>query len=70
VFFFGFGSFSSCFLYEVLDEEVQHASALLRLGDVKVAFGVLFGVSFKGFPFCFVISPLFQVFETSLPLLI
>jgi hypothetical protein len=39
---FGFLSFFSSFLYDVLDENVCHAKALLKLGDVQVTFWILF----------------------------
>jgi hypothetical protein len=39
---FGLVAFSSSFLQGVLDEDVYHVDALLKLGDVHVAFGILF----------------------------
>jgi hypothetical protein len=39
---FGFGSFFSSFLQEVLDEDVRHGDVLSKLGDVQVTFGILF----------------------------
>jgi hypothetical protein len=39
---FGFDCFSLSFLQKVLNENVHHVDELSRLGDVHVAFGVLF----------------------------
>jgi hypothetical protein len=39
---FGFASFASSFLQKVLGKDVQHVDMLPKLGDVKVAFGILF----------------------------
>jgi hypothetical protein len=39
---FGFDYFSLSFLQKALDENVHHVDELLRLGDVHVAFGILF----------------------------
>jgi len=49
--------FFSSFLQEVLDEDVRHGDVLSKLRDVQVAFGIFFGISFKGFPIYFVASP-------------
>jgi hypothetical protein len=38
---FGSNSFFLSFLQKVLDENVRHANALPKLGDVQVAFGIL-----------------------------
>jgi hypothetical protein len=39
---FGFVSFSSSFLQDVLDEDVRHANLFSRSEDVQVAFKILF----------------------------
>jgi hypothetical protein len=39
---FRFVSYSSCFLQYALHEDVCHLKALLKLGDVQVAYGILF----------------------------
>jgi hypothetical protein len=39
---FGYTSFTSSFLQEVLIEDVWHANVFPRLKDVQVAFGILF----------------------------
>ncbi len=39
---FGYMLFSSSILQDVLDEDVHHVDVLPRLGDVHVAFKILF----------------------------
>jgi hypothetical protein len=36
------GSFFSYFLLKALDEDVHHVDAFPKLGDIHVAFGILF----------------------------
>jgi hypothetical protein len=37
---FGFASFSSSFLQDVLNEDVCHVEMLPKLGDVEIVFGI------------------------------
>jgi hypothetical protein len=62
---FGFVAFFFSFLENVLDENVYHVDVLLKLGDVHVAFGILFDVSHKGLLICFVFFRPFQVSDAS-----
>ncbi len=67
---FGSGSFFSSFLQEVLDEDVRHGHVFLKLGDVQVAFGILFQCFIQRFSYLFHYFSFFWVFSSNLPFLI
>jgi len=48
----GLFSFTSFFLHDILDNDVQHINAFPKLGDVQLAFGI-FTRCFSQKPYCF-----------------